>query len=204
MELKVTEMEHRILDKARELFFFFGIKSVTMDDISKHLGISKKTLYSFYKDKNELVHLIMGDLLSKHGEEMLNIREVSKNAVEEVALHAQALYSVFKELKPSVFFEVEKYFPDLAGQFSDHRYNCMLEVIKDNLERGKTEQLYREDLEIEFTAQLRLNQLISAFDDKAFPSIDFNLQKIINKLTSFYLNGICSVTGKQQIATYTK
>ena len=204
MELKETEMQHRILEKARELFFFFGVKSITMDDISKHLGISKKTLYTFYKDKGELVRLVMGDLLSKHTEETLKIKEKAQNSIEEVALQAQILYTVFKEVKPNVFFEVEKYFPDLAGQFSDHRYSCMLEGIKENLERGKAEELYREDLDVAFTAQVRLNQLISAFDEKAYESVEFNIRQIINKLTLFYLNAICSTEGKQLIAKYLK
>lgn len=193
-------MEVRILDKARELFFFFGVKSITMDDISKHLGISKKTLYAYYKDKNELVHLIMGDLLNKHVAEMMDVKQKAQNAIEEVVLNAQALFQVFKDLKPNVLLEVEKYFPVLAGQFVDHKHNCMLELIKENLERGKDEGLYRDDLDTAFIAQVRLNQLISAFEEKAYPEVEFNVQKIIKQLTSFYLNAICTTKGKQLIA----
>ncbi|WP_161603032.1 TetR/AcrR family transcriptional regulator [Pedobacter arcticus] len=193
-------METRILEKARELFFFFGVKSITMDDLCKHLGISKKTLYTYYKDKNELVHLIMGDLLDQHVAEMAKLKDKATNAVDEVVLNAKALYSVFKDLKPNVIFEVEKYFPELAEQFLNHRHSCMLEVIKENLERGKTEGLYREDIETDFVAQVRLNQLVSAFDEKAYPLVAFNVQKIIYKLTSLYLNSICSIKGKQLIA----
>ena len=76
----------------------------------------------------------------------------------------------------------------------------MLEVIKKNLERGKAEGLYREDLETDFVAQFRLNQLVSAFDEKAYPLVAFSVQKIICKLTSLYLNSICSEKGKQLIA----
>lgn len=200
MDLKEIEMENRILDKARELFFFFGVRSITMDDISKHLGISKKTLYTYYKDKSELVHLVMGDLLSQHLKEMANLKESASNAVEEVMLNSKALYSVFKDLKPNVLFEVEKYFPELACQFFDHRHKAMLAMIKENLERGKTEGLYRDDIETDFVAQVRLNQLVSAFDEKAYPFVPFNIQKTICKLTSLYLNSICSIKGKQLIA----
>ncbi len=200
MDLKEVEMETRILEKARELFFFFGVKSITMEDLSKHLGISKKTLYTYYKDKNELVYLIMGNLLSQHVAEMARLKDKAANAVEEVVLDSKSLYSVFKDVKPNVIFEVEKYFPELAVQFLNHRYSCVLEVIKENLERGKVEGLYREDLETDFVAQVRLNQLVSAFDEKAYPLIAFNIQKIIAKLTSLYLNSICSIKGKQLIA----
>ena len=200
MDLKEVEMEIRILEKARELFFFFGVKSITMDDLSKHLGISKKTLYTYYKDKSELVHLIMGDLLNQHVVEMAMLKDKASNAVEEVVLNSKALYTVFKDLKPNVIFEIEKYFPNLADKFANHRHSCMLAVIKENLERGKTEGLYRADLETDFVAQVRLNQLASAFDEKAYPLVAFNIQKIIIKLTSLYLNSICSIKGKQLIA----
>lgn len=204
MELKEIDMEDRILDKARELFFFFGIKRITMDDIAKHLGISKKTLYSHYKDKGEIVRLIMGGLLTEHVDEMLKVKENAKNAVEAVVLQSKILFTVFKDIKPNVFFEIEKHFPDLAGQFSEHRCNCMLDIIKQNLEKGKAEGFYREDLEIPFTAQVRLNQLVSAFDEKAYESVEFNLQHILDKITSFYLNAICNDKGKQLIPTYIK
>lgn len=204
MELKEISMQERILDKARELFFFFGIKSISMDDIAKHLSISKKTLYTHYRDKSEIVHTIMIDLLSKYDEEMLLVSDKAENAVEEVVLHVKVLYAVFRDLKPNVFFEVEKYFPELACQFLNHRYSCVLKGIKENLQRGKAEGLFRDDLEVPFTAQIRLNQLVSAFDEKTYETLEYSVEKILNKITSFYLNAICSSKGKKLIATHIK
>lgn len=204
MELKEIEIEQRILDKARELFFFFGIKSITMEDISKHLGMSKKTLYTHFKDKGEIVNVIMGDLLKKHLEESIAANENSQNAIEEVVLQAEALYTVFKEVKPSVFFEVEKYFPSLSGQFIDHRYKCMLETIKANLQRGRNERIYREDFDIAFVSQIRLDQLVSAFDEKAYSKVELSIPKIISNLNSFYLNAICNEQGRRILSTYIK
>lgn len=201
MESKEIEMQERILEKARDLFFFFGIKSITMDDISKHLGISKKTLYTHYRDKGELVNLVMGNLLAQHVEEMCKIKAHAKNAVDEVIQHATILYTVFKDLKPSVFFEVEKYFPEVSEKFLGHRYNCVLALIKENLERGIGEKLYRPDLEIAFTAQLRLNQLISAFEEKTFESVTYSTASLLDKLTAFYLYAICTDEGKNLITT---
>ncbi|WP_442795218.1 TetR/AcrR family transcriptional regulator [Pelobium manganitolerans] len=199
MELKETDIQDRILEKARELFFFFGVKSITMDDIAKHLSISKKTLYSCYKDKAEIVNLIMGDLLQAHVAEILKTKETAANAVEEVLTQSRVLYQIFKEVKPNVFFEIEKYFPEIAGQFADHRGTCVLESISQNLERGIAEGLYRNNLDIPFVARLRLNALMSAFDEKAF-EMEMPTLHILNKLTSFYLHAICSAEGKKLIA----
>ncbi|RKD13211.1 hypothetical protein BCY91_10325 [Pelobium manganitolerans] len=198
MELKETDIQGRIIEKARELFFFFGVKSITMDDIAKHLSISKKTLYSCYKDKAEIVNLIMGDLLQAHVAEILKTKETAANAVEEVLTQSRVLYQIFKEVKPNVFFEIEKYFPEIAGQFADHRGTCVLESISQNLERGIAEGLYRNNLDIPFVARLRLNALMSAFDEKAF-EMEMPTLHILNKLTSFYLHAICSAEGKNFI-----
>lgn len=195
MELKATDIEQRILDKARELFFFFGIKSVSMDDIAKHLGISKKTLYTHYKDKNEIVNIVMEELINKHGQEILNAISISENAIEEVFLQNKALINVFKDVKPNIFFEIDKYFPEISGQFSDHRYNCILEGIKENL--------YRQDLVVDFTAEIRLNQLLNAFDPKAF-SDTLNFSEALNQLTIFYLNAITIPDTQKLISTYFK
>lgn len=122
--------------------------------------------------------------------------------IEEVILQSKALYEVFKEVKPSVFYEVDKYFPALSDQFVDHRYKCMLETIKSNLKRGMEESSYREDFDIAFVAQIRLNQLMSAFDENAYSYFEFGIPRTIAKLNSFYLNAICTDEGKKILATY--
>lgn len=203
MELRATDTEQRILDKARELFFFFGIKSVSMDDIAKHLGISKKTLYTHYKDKNEIVSIVMEGLLDKHGKEILTATSNAKNAIEEVFLQNKALINVFKNIKPNLFFEIDKYFPEISGQVNNHRFNCVLEGIKENLSRGLQEKLYRKDLDTDFTAQVRFNQLLNAFDPKSF-SENLNFADTLNQLTIFYLNAITTPETQKTTSVYIK
>jgi AcrR family transcriptional regulator len=203
MELRATDTEQRILEKARELFFHFGIKSVSMDDIAKDLGISKKTLYTHYKDKNEIVKIVMEGLLAKHGRELLAATSKAENAIEEVFLQNSVLLNVFKDVKPNLLFEIDKYFPEVSGQVNEHRSNCILEGIKENLKRGLEEEVYIKDLAIDFTAQIRLNQLLDAFDPKAY-SETLSFPDALHQLTLFYLNAITTSESKKLIATYLK
>ena len=203
MELRVTDTEQRILDKARELFFHFGIKSVSMDDIAKDLGISKKTLYAHYKDKNEIVSIIMEGLLERHGNAIIEARSAAKNAIEEVFLQNKVLLNIFKDVKPNLLFEIDKYFPEVSGQVNKHRYDCILEAIKENLKRGLEENLYTIDLAIDFIAQIRLNQLLDAFDPKAL-SENLNFPDALHQLTLFYLNAITTPESKKLLITYLK
>ncbi|TKB96196.1 TetR/AcrR family transcriptional regulator [Pedobacter cryophilus] len=194
-----TEDRTRILEKARELFFFFGIRSITMDDISKHLGMSKKTLYNHFKDKAEIVNIIIDDLIVSHGNKLNETRMISQNAIDELYLQVDVLLYFFKEISPNIFFEMDKYFPELSGHFTHHRHHCILLGIKENLERGIEEGLYRPDLEVEFISNARLNQFVAAFDENAFPEIDFDVTKTLNKLNDFYLHAVCSDKGKLYI-----
>ena len=195
MESKVIEIDQRILNKAQELFLFFGIKSISMDDIAKHLGISKKTLYLHFTDKAELVTLIFSNIISSHEKEIIEAQLHASNAIEEIFLQIKALLNIFKEIKPNVYFEIEKYFPSAADQFSEHRHNCMRDGIRENLERGINENLFRKNLDLDIVADIRLNQLLTSFDEKVYPSQDFNIANTLNKLTDFYLHAICTPSG---------
>ncbi|RZL39733.1 MAG: TetR/AcrR family transcriptional regulator, partial [Pedobacter sp.] len=55
------EVKDYIITEADKLFCQYGFKSVTMDDIAKHLGVSKKTIYQNFKDKNELINILIRD-----------------------------------------------------------------------------------------------------------------------------------------------
>ncbi|WP_304065662.1 TetR/AcrR family transcriptional regulator [Pedobacter glucosidilyticus] len=197
MELKELDLEQRILEKARALFFVFGIKSISMDDIAKNLGISKKTLYQYYRDKTALLELIIDDLLETHGKEIENAQQTGKNAIQEVYLQTQVILNLFKNISPNIFFEISKYFPLLDERFTKHRIQCIKKCIRENIIRGMDEELYRKDLDIDFVAQIRLNQITAAFDEKAYPADEFSISDTLFKLTDFYLNAICQTAGKK-------
>ena len=197
-------MEERILNKARELFFSFGIRSVTMDDIAREMGVSKKTIYQFYADKSSLVTKVIGDLVSCHNTQVEAYFQNSENAVHEVVLQTGAIAEIIQSIKPGVFFELQKYFPDTWRLIDGHRSDCVLQGILKNLHRGIREGIYREDLDLEVIAHIRLVQLNSVLNLQDFPPDRFNYQMILNQLTELYLYGIASQAGQKEISNYIK
>lgn len=197
-------MEERILNKATELFFSCGIKSVTMDDISKTMGVSKKTIYQFYADKKEIVEKVICNLVTGHGIKILALREQAENAIHEVALQTEAMVEIFQTLKPGLLFEVQKYFPDSWLLVNTHKTDAIFRGITLNLERGIKEGLYRPEMDISTIAHIRLVQHKSLLSLQEFPADRFDHRKVANQLTELYLYGIANQQGQSKISKYIK
>jgi len=197
-------MEERILNKARELFFSFGIRSVTMDDIANKIGVSKKTIYQFYADKNQIVEKVISDLIDGHGSKAETLCQEADNAIHEIILQTQVIGDIFQSVKPGVFFELQKYFPGTWTLMDDHKYDCVFRGILKNLERGLEEGLFRRGLEIKTIAHIRLVQINSVLNLQDFPTDKFNYSTILNQLTELYLYGITTPEGQEQILKYLK
>lgn len=195
-------MEAQILNKARDLFFSYGLKSVSMDDLAKEAGVSKKTIYQLVADKAELVTKVAAHLMESHKEEMEHCFATAQNAVEEVALQTDVSFAPLASIRYSFFYDMEKFFPQ-AWQLMVHgRQQNLLPNITRNLKRGIQEGLYRPDLDLEMTPLIRLQQLQSALEPGAFPDLQNNQQLLLQRLTRFYLHGITSANGSELIKKY--
>jgi len=197
-------MEQRIINKARELFFAFGIRSVTMDDIAREMGVSKKTIYQYYRDKNAIVEHVINSLVTEHGSKVDEFYRNAENAIHEVVLQTQTIGNIIQSIKPGVFFELQKYFPETWRLIEGHRSECILKGIENNLNRGIREGIYRSDLDIGVIAHIRLVQLNSVLNLQDFPADRFGYQTILNQLTELYLYGITSQAGQKELSNYIK
>ena len=98
----------RILKGAEELFFKYGIKSITMDDISKHLAISKKTIYHYFEDKNEVVETLMKERMRANECEVEDIAKESENVIAEVFGLMKHISTMFSQMNPNLFYDLQK------------------------------------------------------------------------------------------------
>src|SRR5438067_1363648 len=140
------EMKDRIKQKADELFKSYGIKSVTMDDIANRLGVSKKTIYHSFADKDELVDEVVGDLLTYNQACCNRDRAKAKDAIHEVFLAMEMVQQMFQDMNPVILYDMERNHPGTYQKFLQHKHKFLFQVIKENIERGKMEELYRQDI----------------------------------------------------------
>ena len=193
-----------LVTKARDLFFSYGLKSVSMDDLARMSCTSKKTIYQHVADKNELVDRVVEDLIRSHKEAMDQSGEAAKDAVHELVLKSRVPFVTLASINWNFFYELEKFFPAAWQKLIAHRQQVMLPSIIKNLERGIAEGLYREGLDTQFTALIRLQQIATALNPKDFTQTTTDALKLMNSLTEFYLHGIVTTKGKRLINTYLK
>lgn len=198
----LVEINDHILIEADKLFCQYGIKSVTMDDIAKHLAMSKKTIYQYFSDKNQMVVTLINNRL--RAEEMrmaTNICE-AENTVQEVWNAISHLKEMFSKLNPVMFYDMQKYHPEAWNAFQRFRDEQLFKCITRNLEKGIAEGNYRPDINVEIVATMRIEQIDTIFNPSVFPVSRFDLAKVMVQLTEHYLYGICTLQGHKLINKY--
>lgn len=158
----------RIRQKADELFMRYGLRSVSMDDIANALGISKKTIYQYFADKNELVDAVLEEMLNHNKENCDKNRNESTNSVDEVFMSMEMIEQMFRNMHPSVIFDMQKYHPQAFSRYLTHKNDFLYNIIRTNLERGIKEELYRPEIDIEIMSRFRVESLMMLFNPEFF------------------------------------
>ena len=196
------QIKERIKQKADELFRLYGIKSITMDEISARLGVSKKTIYQSFADKDELVDDVVCDLLIHNQNCCTNDKAKAKDAIHEVFLAMEMVQQMFENMNPGILYDIERNHPATFSKFLQHKNKFLLQVIKENIERGKTEELYRTDINTEVIAKIRLETMFLPFNPEVFPKSKFNLVDLEHQLIEHFLFGVATMKGHKLILKY--
>ena len=198
------ELKNRIKEKADELFRRYGVKSVTMDEIASQLGVSKKTIYHSFKDKNELVDGVVEEMLEYNKFCCNTSREKASNAIQEVYLGMESLQEMLDNMNPSILFDIERGHPKTFKKFREFKNNFLFEIMKSNIERGIKEGLYREDINAEILCKLRIELIMLAFNEEIFPKHQYSLVYIQQQIIEYCLYAMATPKGYKLIANYQK
>ena len=198
----IMEIKDRIKQKADELFRTYGIKSVTMAEIASRLGVSKKTIYQTFSDKDELVDHVVGDLLATTQMCCLTDKQKATNAVHEIFLAMEMVQQMFENMNPVILYDIERNHPATFQKFLQHKNKFLLQVLKENIERGKKEELYRNDINTDVIARIRLETMLLPFNPEIFPKNKFNLAELQQQLIEHFLFGVATIKGHKLILKY--
>jgi len=194
--------EKRILQAANELFFRHGIKRITMDDIATHLGMSKKTIYRFFRDKNALVTALTLEELKSQLGEMNSIRKSSENSVDEIVQVMGCISRTFSRTDPSLFYDLQKYHGSAWDHFRLFKEKELTGFIEENLRRGIRHELYRKNLKIKILARLRIEEVELGFNQAVFPPGKFPITEVQLEILDHFLHGIVTLKGFKLIDKY--
>ena len=203
-KMKNSKIEDRILTETGAMFFRYGIRAITMDDIASKLGISKKTIYQFYNDKGALVKSFTDAELKTQQKEMEEIKYRTKDAIDEILNLMAHLESFFNRVNPAVFYDLQKYHPASWNAFKLFKEKCIIGFVEDNLKRGIIHELYRKELKIKILARLRIEEVELGFNPVVFPPDKFSITDVQLALIDHFLHGIVTIKGYKMIEKYRK
>lgn len=193
--MKNEEKSCMLVATCLDLFMKFGIKSLTMADISKKLGISKKTLYQFVSDKKDLVKRGMVLCLEDEKQVINQIKSESNNAIEELIGFTKCANSRLSDMHASVIYDLQKYHPESWSLMEEHKKGFIKTIILENTKRGIAEGLYRDNLNPEIIANLYITMIDSMFNAEENFGKDAKLEDLHLELIRYHVRGVANDKG---------
>lgn len=191
MEEKAIE----IIQRATVIFTRFGIKSVTMDDVARELGISKKTLYKHFKDKNELIVKGVQMKIDADEQQCGNVSCSEGNAIDELFSISEFVVQNLANINPSVIFELKKYHPEAFEILNKHKWEFVLKTIRKNILRGIEEGIYRDNMDPEIIARLYVGSTDLIMEGSIYPWPEFKVDKVYLEILRFQVRGLANKKG---------
>jgi AcrR family transcriptional regulator len=166
--------------------------------------MSKKTIYQSFENKDDIVNAVVEDHIRKSADMCEAHALNADNAVHEIFLNIELAQELVADMNPTVFEDLEKYFPSVFTKLYQHKNEYISKKVKDNLYKGIKEGNYREELNVDIITRLRVETLFLPFSQQIFPFAKFNLAEVQKEILEHYLYGLCTPDGKKLIKKYEK
>jgi AcrR family transcriptional regulator len=189
------EVAENILEKADNLFHKFGIRSISMDEIARELGISKKTIYQFFKDKDDIVYKMTQRRIEVDKNDFSEAYGSSEDAIDELIKVSLCLRKNLNRINPSLLFDIQKYHSRSWDLWLDYKNNFIKGYVLKSIERGKREGYFRAEIDAETLATFRIEQVQMSFDDRVFPHTKFDFTEVQMALFDHFVHGLLTMKG---------
>jgi AcrR family transcriptional regulator len=198
----LNEEYQKILETAVMLFMRFGIKSVSMDDLARELGMSKKTIYKHFSDKKDLVASALDKALDLDRQACIRAYEGDSNAIQKMINLSRYVSEMHSDMNPAVLYDITKYYPKLWVKFESFRGNFIKETILENIEEGQKDGYYRENLKPDIISLLYITLIKGMMSQLSESSNPYDFGTLHKHMVSYHLNGICTTKGKQYLENH--
>jgi TetR/AcrR family transcriptional regulator, cholesterol catabolism regulator len=200
----IKEQQDKWLQRVEGLFLRLGIKSITMDDVARELGISKKTLYQFVENKDDLVNKMIDHHIRQETTECEQMLETAQNAIEEMFWVIESNRQQLSQMKANIVYDLQKYHRTAWEKMEEYKRGFLYSIVSKNLERGIREGLYRSDFNVDIVTRLHIATSFQLFDEVIFPQKDYAIADVFEEYLTHYLHGIISEKGRNLLITNKK
>ncbi|MGM0580570.1 MAG: TetR/AcrR family transcriptional regulator [Bacteroidota bacterium] len=194
--------EKNILEGAKNLFMQFGLKSITMDDIARKVGVSKKTIYQFFSDKSSIVFKSVHEHFSNHKAEIEKVLDNSKDAIEAMYKISKCMKSQIEAVNPTVLYDLQRYFPKAHKRFLEFKNTFVKTRMTKIIENGIESGYFRKEINPEILVIQRIEQAQLAFNNEIFPRDKFDFKEVHEQLFDHFIHGILTEKGKEKYNQY--
>jgi AcrR family transcriptional regulator len=196
------DTKHQILTKAESLFMRYGIKSVTMDDLAREMGMSKKTLYQYVSHKADLIENIFQLKIEEEQKMMAQYKAESTDAIDEILKIARHVIRELRQFSPSVMYDLQKYYRSTYRQMEAFHTRHIIKMIRENIERGMEEGVYRSNLSPDILSKLYVAKSALVADQELFPLQQYNIEQLFKEHIIYHIYGVASPKGLRIFEKY--
>ncbi|MFO8067527.1 MAG: TetR/AcrR family transcriptional regulator [Bacteroidales bacterium] len=191
---------NELIQKISAIYFRYGIKSITMDDLARELGMSKKTLYQYFSDKEDVVfHVIQHHIESQQCEIKKMLEDKNLNAIDHLLHMSRFITENLKHMNPSVFFDLQKHYPTAWEKLISFKRDHVYEKIMENIQTGIREGLYIKDLNYEIIANLYVD-MMEMLSGGNYPEMEkFPHEELFRTLFIYHIRGISNEKGQKHL-----
>ncbi len=196
------DYRQRIIEEAANMFRTYGIRAVTMDMLANQLGISKRTIYEVFSDKDELLTGVLKWMTVRQKEVIDKALDESENVIEAIFSILNRMMDHFKSMSPAFQMDMKRHHQKIMKNLDDAD---QLPYVRNNeaiIERGIKEGIFRKDIDVKIINRCMLEVAKMSNDKEIFPPDHFTDSEVIKNVYINYLRGICTQKGLDLITFY--
>lgn len=195
-------MKEKILERAVQDFLSYGFKNVTMDDLAQKLGISKKTIYEYYDNKNQLVfeasHAIFDTVIA----DITNIYKQETNPIQGLFEIKKIALKFLIDDQQSPQYQLQKYYPKIYSELKEKELTVLGSQFKKSLEKGIKTGLFRSEIDTDFVTRLYFNGIRGIRDISLFPVKKYKIEKLLIQYFEYHFRAIATPKGLELFQSY--
>lgn len=197
--MEKTQQTYDIFNQILDLYGKIGIRSVTMDDIARKLGISKKTIYQHVRDKVELINRVIDLDIDLNRSFITELDASGANAIEDLVTINDQMHRKRRYISPTFYFDLQKYYPDVYTRWIREKRRDLYQIITANISKGKGEGFYREELNGEVIASLYISRMERLGNEDQMEDPLTYSEEAIREIFIYHLHGICNRKGLEYL-----